>query len=100
MMLERDFLFADEGCIGDLRAVGVLVKDGRIFVQRERDGDEYTLPGGHAKNKTSAALAAFGLPAHEADATIRISIAPETTEDALSRAAKLIGEGVASLVRF
>lgn len=49
MMLERDFLFADEGCICDLRAVGVLVKNGHIFVQRERDGNEYALPGGHVK---------------------------------------------------
>lgn len=54
----------------------------------------------HAKHKTSAALAAFGLPAPEADATVRISLAPTTTADELTRAAHLIADGVASLVRF
>lgn len=54
----------------------------------------------HAKNKTSSALLAYGLPAHEADSTIRVSISPATTEDALSRAAAVIAEGVRTLVRF
>lgn len=29
--------------------VGVLIRDGKILVQRDRDGHEYVLPGGHVK---------------------------------------------------
>lgn len=44
-----DWIFRGEDYTCDFRAAGVLVKDGRIFVQRERDGNEYALPGGHVK---------------------------------------------------
>ena len=33
----------------DLRVAAVLVKDNKILVQRDRDGNEYALPGGHVK---------------------------------------------------
>lgn len=42
------FLRTDE-YICDLRTVGVLVRDGKLLVQRDRDGSEYALPGGHVK---------------------------------------------------
>lgn len=32
-----------------MRTVAVLVKDGKIFVQRDKDGNEYVLPGGRVK---------------------------------------------------
>ena len=32
-----------------MRTVAVLVQDGKILVQRDRDGQEYALPGGHIK---------------------------------------------------
>lgn len=54
----------------------------------------------HAKNKTSAALLAFGLPAAEADATIRVSLSPANHEADLVRFAEVLAEGVATLVRF
>ena len=54
----------------------------------------------HAKNKTSSALLAFGLPAAEADSTIRVSLSPANTEEELARAAEAIAEGVRTLVRF
>lgn len=44
-----DILFAADDYIFDVRTVGILVKDGKIFVQRDRDGSEYALPGGHVK---------------------------------------------------
>ncbi len=54
----------------------------------------------HAKNKTSSALLAFGLPAHEADSTIRISLSANNTEEELARFADALTEGVQTLVRF
>lgn len=54
----------------------------------------------HAKNKTSSALLAFGLTAHEADSTIRVSLSPATTEAELTCAAEAIAEGVRTLIRF
>lgn len=48
-MKDKDWLFASDEYICDLRTVAVLVKDGKILVQRERNGSEYALPGGHVK---------------------------------------------------
>lgn len=47
--MSKDWLFRGETYICDLRAAGVLVRDGRLLVQRERDGCEYALPGGHVQ---------------------------------------------------
>lgn len=54
----------------------------------------------HAKNKTSSALLAFGLPAAEADSTIRVSLSPANTEAEMVQFAQVLAEGVATLVRF
>lgn len=48
-MKDKDWLFASDEYICDLRTVAVLVQDGKILVQRERNGNEYALPGGHIK---------------------------------------------------
>ena len=48
-MKDKDWLFASDEYICDLRTVAVLVKDGKILVQCERNGSEYALPGGHVK---------------------------------------------------
>lgn len=48
-MIDKDWLFTSSDYICDLRTVAVLVKDGKILVQREKDGNEYALPGGHVK---------------------------------------------------
>ena len=47
--MNRDWIFTTEEYICDLRVVAVLVRDNKILVQRERDGNEYALPGGHVK---------------------------------------------------
>lgn len=48
-MMDRDWMFAGDEYICDLRTVGVLVRDGKLLVQRDVDGSEYALPGGHVK---------------------------------------------------
>lgn len=47
--MEKDWLFATDEYICDLRTVAVLVEDNKILVQREKNGNEYALPGGHVK---------------------------------------------------
>ncbi len=47
--MDKDWLFTGDGYVCDLRTVGVLIKDNMILVQRDKDGDEYALPGGHVK---------------------------------------------------
>lgn len=47
--MEQDWLFATDEYICDLRTVAVVVKDQKILVQRDRNGSEYALPGGHIK---------------------------------------------------
>lgn len=47
--MNKDWLFADEKYTCGLRAAGVLVRDNMILVQRDKDGNEYALPGGHIK---------------------------------------------------
>lgn len=45
----KDRLFSGGSYTCGLRAAGVLVKDNRILVQRDKGGSEYALPGGHIK---------------------------------------------------
>lgn len=45
----KDWLFTTDEYICDLRTAAVLVKDSKILVQRDRNGNEYALPGGHIK---------------------------------------------------
>ena len=45
----KDWLFTGADYLCDLRVTGVLVRDGKFLVQREKDGQEYALPGGHVK---------------------------------------------------
>lgn len=47
--MNKDWLFTTEEYICDLRVAAVLVKDNKILVQRDKDGNEYALPGGHVK---------------------------------------------------
>lgn len=47
--MNKDWIFAVDNNTCDVRTVGVLVRDGKILVQRDRDGNEYALPGGHIK---------------------------------------------------
>ena len=45
----KDWIFRTDEYICDLRTVGVLVRDDKLLVQRDRDGNEYALPGGHVR---------------------------------------------------
>ncbi len=45
----RDWSFSAGDINCGVRTVGVLIKNGRILLQRERNGDEYALPGGHIR---------------------------------------------------
>lgn len=47
--MQKDWLFSTDEYICDLRTVAVLVNDNKILVQREKNGNEYALPGGHIK---------------------------------------------------
>lgn len=49
MMSMQDWIFEKNDCICDVRTVGVLIRNGKILVQRDKDGNEYALPGGHIK---------------------------------------------------
>lgn len=48
-MERKDWLFEDEHTIRGFRSVGVLIHDNKLLVQRERQGTQYALPGGHVK---------------------------------------------------
>ena len=47
--MQNDWLFSTDEYICELRTVAVLVKDNKILVQKDRNGNEYALPGGHVK---------------------------------------------------
>lgn len=47
--MNNDWLFQNENSICSYRTVGVLIRDNKILVQRDKDGTEYALPGGHVK---------------------------------------------------
>ena len=47
--MKKDWHFVDENNICNFRSVGVLIRNNKILVQREKDGTEYALPGGHVK---------------------------------------------------
>ncbi len=49
MEQERDWSFSAGDTECGVRTVGVLIKNGRILLQRECSGDEYALPGGHIR---------------------------------------------------
>lgn len=47
--MKTDWLFRGENYICNFRSVGVLIRNNKILVQRDKDGFEYALPGGHVK---------------------------------------------------
>jgi len=52
--MDRDWLFKENNEICSFRTAGVLIRDDKLLVQREKDGHEYALPGGHVKIGESA----------------------------------------------
>lgn len=47
--MDKDWFFSSEEYICGLRTVGVLIQNNKILVQRDFDGNEFALPGGHVK---------------------------------------------------
>jgi len=47
--MKKDWLFIDDDSICNFRVAGVLIRDGCLLVQRDIDGAEYALPGGHVQ---------------------------------------------------
>ncbi|MCR1899956.1 NUDIX domain-containing protein [Irregularibacter muris] len=47
--MPRDWMFRGDNYICNFRSVGVLIRNNKILVQRDKDGSEYALPGGHVK---------------------------------------------------
>lgn len=47
--MQKDWLFSDKSHICSFRTVGVLIRNNKILVQRDKRGNEYALPGGHVK---------------------------------------------------
>lgn len=49
MIIDKDWIFSSDSYDCGIRTVGVLIKNGKILVQRDKGGNEYALPGGHIK---------------------------------------------------
>jgi len=47
--MKKDWLFRDETTVCNVRVAGVLLRDGKLLVQRDKNGAEYALPGGHVQ---------------------------------------------------
>ena len=47
--MSKDWLFRDDTSLCNVRIAGVLLRDGRILLQRDKNGSEYALPGGHVQ---------------------------------------------------
>lgn len=45
----KDWNFKIKNSICNFRSVGVLIRNNKILVQRDKNGTEYALPGGHVK---------------------------------------------------
>ena len=48
-IMKKIWMFSDENNMCGLRTAGVLIRNNKILVQREKDGMEYALPGGAVK---------------------------------------------------
>ncbi len=47
--MPMDWIFSGEGWMCGVRVAGVLLRNGKILLQREADGSEYAIPGGHIR---------------------------------------------------
>ena len=47
--MQSDWLFTTEKSICDLRVAAVIIRANKILVQKDKNGCEYALPGGHVK---------------------------------------------------
>ena len=75
-----DIHFQSGNFVFDVRAAGVLVKNGKILVQREKNGSEYALPGGHVQLGETTADALIREYLEETGAYIRCDLLLWTEE--------------------
>lgn len=47
--MPMDWIFSGDGWTCGMRVAGVLLRNGKILLQREADGSEYAIPGGHIR---------------------------------------------------
>lgn len=47
--MNKDWNFKTNNSICNFRSVGVLIRNNKILVQRDKNGTDYALPGGHVK---------------------------------------------------
>lgn len=52
--MNQDWYFKEAGQICNVRVAGVVIKEGHLLVQKEKDGEIYALPGGHLKMQESS----------------------------------------------
>jgi len=45
--VKKDWNFIDDKAVCNFRSAGILVRNNKVLVQREKDGIEYAFPGGH-----------------------------------------------------
>ena len=45
--MKKDWNFIDNNAICNFRSAGVLIRNNKVLVQREKDGNEYAFSGGH-----------------------------------------------------
>lgn len=69
--MQKDWIFTGDDYVCDLRAAGVLIRGGKILVQRDRDGSEYALPGGHVQIGETTEAALVREYGEEVGATVR-----------------------------
>lgn len=48
-MSNNDWLFKNDNKVCNFRSAGVLIKNNKLLVQRDKNGEEYAIPGGHVK---------------------------------------------------
>lgn len=49
IIVDKDFNFSTDNFVCEVRATAVVVQNGRLLVQLNRENNEYILPGGHVK---------------------------------------------------
>ncbi|KAB3530928.1 NUDIX domain-containing protein [Alkaliphilus pronyensis] len=54
-MIQKDWYFSNQDSICSFRSAGVLIRNNKILLQRDKGGAEYALPGGHVKIGETAA---------------------------------------------
>ena len=47
--MSKDWLFRDDTSLCNVRVAGVLLRNGKLLLQRDKNGTEYALPGGHVQ---------------------------------------------------